>query len=74
MKEIIRFKIFSGCFSTAMCKAGPADKQANEWLKKHPDVEIIEMKYQQARMGDHSICIMYRVKSWIEEEGDEDDN
>lgn len=49
-----KFKIFMG-------NAGyQADDKANEWLEENPNVEIISMKYQQARYGDHSICILYK--------------
>ena len=48
-----RFKIFMG---TSGMKA---DKKANLWLEENPDIEIIDMRYQQSRYGDHSICIFY---------------
>ena len=51
-----KFKIFMG-------NAGyKADDKANKWLEENPNVEIISMKYQQARYGDHSICILYKEK------------
>lgn len=54
----MRFKIFFGT-----CRDGDhADDHANKWLSEHPRIEIVETKYQQARMGDHSICIMYKEK------------
>lgn len=37
-----------------------ADYKMNLWLKDHPNIEIIEFRYQQARYGDHSICILYK--------------
>ena len=49
-----KFKVFIGSINYT------ADDMANEWLEEHPNVEIINMKYQQARYGDHSICILYK--------------
>lgn len=37
-----------------------ADEKFNEWIKDHPDIEIIKFKYCQARYGDHSIAILYK--------------
>ena len=48
-----RFKIFVGNYNNT------ADEEANKWLEENPNVEIVEMRYQQARCGDHSICILY---------------
>ena len=36
-----------------------ADILFGEWIEEHPNVKIIEFKYDQARYGDHSICILY---------------
>lgn len=52
----VKFQIFFG----SQIKGGAADDLLNEWLSEHPSVVILDMKYQQARYGDHSICIMYR--------------
>ena len=49
-----KFKIFMGSINE------PADIKANEWLEENPDIEIIDVRYQQARYSDHSICILYR--------------
>ena len=49
-----KFKVFIGNINHL------ADDIANEWLEENPNVEIISMKYQQARYGDHSICIFYK--------------
>lgn len=46
-------------FGTSRCKA---DDDFNEWSKDNPDIEILNFKYQQARCGDHSICILYKEK------------
>lgn len=51
-----RLKIFMGTTNNM------ADKDANKWLEENPNVEIVDMKYQQARCGDHSICILYKEK------------
>lgn len=48
-----KFKIFFGMSNK------PADHEANEWLIHNPKVKILQMKYQQSRYGEHSICIMY---------------
>ena len=53
---MIRFKIF---FGTLNDPDDPADEKLNAWLSDHPKVEILKFKYQQARYGDHSICIEY---------------
>lgn len=55
---MLKFKIFFG--NDSKLSGGTADDKANAWLKENPDVEIIDMKYQQSRFGDHSICIMYK--------------
>lgn len=57
---MVQFKIFTGSYGTAM--GTTADVKANEWLKNNKDVSILDMKYQQVRFGDHSICIMYERK------------
>lgn len=53
---MVRFKLFFGTCNNL------ADEKANAWLREHPDIEVVEMKYQQARYGDHSICIMYKER------------
>ena len=62
MLGTIRFKIFMGNVRLT------ADIEANYWMEDHPNIEILEMKYQQANAGDHSICIMYRLKEPMEVE------
>lgn len=49
-----KFKIFMGNSNET------ADIKANKWLEENPEVEIIDVRYQQARYSDHSICILYR--------------
>ena len=49
-----KFKIFMGN------SYNPVDIKANKWLEENPNVEIIDVRYQQARYGDHSICILYK--------------
>ena len=49
-----KFKIFMGNSSET------ADVEANEWLEENPGIEIIDVRYQQARYSDHSICILYK--------------
>ena len=49
-----KFKIFFGNSTSTT-----ADSKLNAWLEQHPNVCILSYQYQQARMGDHSICIMY---------------
>lgn len=48
-----KFKIF---FSTTTADAG---ERLNQWLDENPNVRVIDYQYQQARRGDHSICIRY---------------
>ena len=38
----------------------PADVDFNKWIKDHPNIEILQFKFQQARYGDHSIAILYK--------------
>lgn len=54
---MVKFKIFRG--SNFDCDT--ADIKANEWISENPNISIISMNYQQARYGDHSICVMYSV-------------
>ena len=57
---MIKFKIFFGTLPSAMRpNATTADVDANVWMIEHPNVKILDMQYQQAKYGDHSICIMY---------------
>lgn len=49
----IKTKIFLGT------NDDKADEQFNDWIKKE-NIDIIKFKYQQARYGDHSICILYK--------------
>ena len=49
-----KFKIFMGNSSET------ADVEANEWLEENPGIEIVDVRYQQARYSDHSICILYK--------------
>lgn len=48
-------KIFMGTGSDQ------ADDKFNAWIQDHPDIEIIEFRYQQARYSDHSIAILYKT-------------
>lgn len=52
---MIKFKIFYGNHTDVS-----ADVKANQWLEKNPNVRVLGYQYQQVRVGDHSICIMYR--------------
>ena len=56
---MVRFKTFFGSVGTG---GTSADIKANMWLSKNPNIDILQMEYQQARYGDHSICIMYKLK------------
>lgn len=47
-----KYKIFFENQSTVTAAA-----KLNEWLEKHPNIIIHTWQYQQARFGDHSICI-----------------
>ena len=50
----VKFAIFFGNSS-----ATRADSKLNAWLSQNRNVQILSYQYQQARMGDHSICVMY---------------
>lgn len=51
----MRFKIFLGTLHDN------ADVKANIWLREHPEVVIVKMKYKMGSNHDHSICILYRT-------------
>lgn len=53
-------KIFYGAFGQS-CPT--ADELFNEWIAENPNVEIIKFRYAQARFGDHSIAILYKLNS-----------
>ena len=59
---MVKFKIFFGSSTNQLGKGMTADDKANAWLAENPNIDILQMKYQQARYGDHSICIMYEEK------------
>ena len=49
LKTIIFYSSFPACASDYM----------NAWLENNPGVIVSNAQYQQARMGDHSIFVMY---------------
>ena len=49
-----KFKIIMGISNKT------ADIEVNEWLEENPGIEIIDVRYQQARYSDHSICFLYK--------------
>ena len=53
----VKFKIFWGNHTSVS-----ADAKLNQWLAENPSVELVEWQYQQVRLGDHSICIVYKEK------------
>ena len=53
MKKI---KIFIGNVMTN------ADDEANAWIEKHPNIEIIDVEFELARYRDHAVCITYEEK------------
>ena len=55
--NIVKFKIFWGNHTNVS-----ADAKLNQWLAENPSVELVEWQYQQVRLGDHSICIIYKEK------------
>lgn len=55
---MIQFEIFFGGYSSE-CADCRASDYLNEWITDHPNAKIIDWQYQQARYGDHSICIRY---------------
>lgn len=54
----VRFKIFFGNHTMQS-----ADDKLNQWLEQNPKVHIVSWQFQQARMGDHAICIEYEEES-----------
>ena len=56
---MIKFKIFFGSSTNQLGKGMTADDKANAWLAENPNIDILQMEYQQTKYGDHSICIMY---------------
>ena len=52
--KVRKYKLFFG--NSYMVSA---DVMLNNWVKENPKARIIEWQYDQARMGDHSICIEY---------------
>lgn len=58
---MIKCKNFFGTSGSNGSKS--ADAYFNEWIKAHQDIDILEFRYQQARYGDHSICILYEEDS-----------
>ena len=60
---MIKFKTFFGTMNGTT-----AADYLNKWLEENKTVEVIDFKYQQARFGDHSICIMYREMGELKEE------
>lgn len=40
-----------------------ADTKFNSWMKNNQNVCILQFEYQQAKYGEHSICILYREES-----------
>ena len=39
-----------------------ADDQFNEWSAAHPNMDILEVQYQQTSSNEHSICVFYNVE------------
>lgn len=56
---MIKCKLFNGSFGL---NSITADEKFNQWMHEHPNIDILEFKYFQARYGDHSICILYKEK------------
>ena len=50
----VRFKIF---FGNHLVQS--ADEKLNQWLDENPNVRVIGWRYQEPRIGDHSICVEY---------------
>lgn len=53
----LKTKIFMGGYNVT------ADEHFNSWInekyRNSIEIDIKEFRYQQARCGDHSICILY---------------
>lgn len=54
-RDLLKFKIFFGNHTLQ-----PADEKLNQWLAENPSVIVLEWQYQEPRIGDHSICIVYK--------------
>lgn len=56
-----KFKIFLGTVNA------PADVKMNTWMHERARsqiiIDILDWKFQQARMGDHSLAILYQERS-----------
>lgn len=52
---MVKFKIFFGNHTIRS-----ADDKVNQWLEENPGVELVSYQFQEPRIGDHSICIMYK--------------
>ena len=57
-KPKVKFKIFYGNHTMQS-----ADDKVNQWLEENPSIKLVSYQYQQARMGDHSICVEYKEES-----------
>ena len=55
---MIKAKLFFGNAYTES-----ADVKLNKWSSENPGAKLIHSHYQQARHGDHSICILYMEDS-----------
>ena len=55
----VRFKLFLGSFSPTS-ELSTADEQVNAWLHEKPGIEVIDIRYQHANYGEHSILIVYK--------------
>lgn len=51
---MIKFKTFYG-----YSDSDPVDELANEWMKEHPYIQVLDMRYQVGFASKEYICIMY---------------
>lgn len=61
----VRFKIFFGNHTVQS-----ADDKLNQWIAENPNAHILSYQYQEARIGDHSICIQYEEEVTNNERND----
>lgn len=62
-KEVVimyQTKLFSGYFHEINGEMKSAEKEFNEWMEKHPDIEIVKYVYKHKKYGNHSIAILYK--------------
>ena len=63
-RRVVKFETFLG----VNFRGDSASDKANEWLKKNPNVRIIDFKYSancEKHLTHDSICIMYETEEEV---------